>query len=291
MGQNHSKNSEKKPYNYFPMIIASQSQSIHLLNEAESIDGYRSKIFHNPIEKKARQNHNYYPMSDKNYDIDKSQLWCNNFIEKMAKSDAFSWIISYFTKNNIYIYIVILQYSADGGMPHTRPLRGKRGLICIPGGLDSLINRDTTILHELIHVIQRFRPDFWENIYKTYWNMILYTGTIPVKYNPYIRINPDTLRDKKIQHFLYKKKWIPLTVFQDISSPDIRKTKLYYFNIQSGTVWNTLPDELKSDALFSDLNIQSAALEHPNELSAYLFSDPQKFSNFLEANSIVQHEQ
>lgn len=258
------------------LVVTTAEQAYKLLLEAEAKDSYRDRIFTNEIESKARKDHNYFPLSNSQYNRKNLQDWCNTFIQETEKNKHFSWIINTLKKISVKVYIINLQFSADGGMPHTRPLNNlNEALICLPGGLRGAEFEKTTLIHELIHVIQRFNPTLWAHFYSKYWSMSPYKGSLPNKYELARRINPDTI---PTELYIYRNKWVSFTCFKDVTSPDIRDTVIYYYNTISEAVWTVLPDELENDPIFGDHKVSPPMREHPNELSAFILAEPDRFS-------------
>lgn len=264
---------------FFNLKVVSAAEGKLLLDEAETIDNYRAFIENSEIEKKARHNHNYFPLADSQYNKDDVQKWLTDFVGELGASHDFSWIVRFLSKYDATVYIVNLQFSADGGMPHTRPLKGdNRGLICFPGGLRGTDWEKTTLIHELIHIVQRLNQPIWNKIYEKNWQMRPYNGKIPNKYELAVRYNPDTIMAGVL--YIYKNKWVPIIIYTDITRPDIHQTMLVYYNSHTGVVWDELPDELGNDIIFGDRRIISPMREHPNELLAWLFSNPNKYKDF-----------
>lgn len=257
------------------IIVTTAEQASRLLKEAETCDEYRKKIFNRPIESKARANHNYFPLADSQYNREVLQEWCNNFLEELSKNSDTQWIPKVLINHDVTVYLVNLQFSADAGMPHTRPLQKlNEGIICIPGGLHGSDYEKRTLIHELIHIFQRIKPSVWVELYKKYWKMTPYAGTLPQKYEEVRRINPDTLPSEL---YLYKGKWVIFCVFKDITHPDIRDTVINYYNVHTKRVWSETPDELRADEIFGDYKIIPAMREHPAELSAWICAEPERF--------------
>ena len=149
----------------FNLKIATAKEGKKLLDEAESIDNYRGRIAKSEVENKARSSHNYFPLGDSQFNKEETQNWLDSFCMEITQSKEYRGLSTYFIRNKINIYIVNLQFSADGGMPHTRPLSGNRGLICFPGGLRLSNLEKKTLVHELIHVSQRFNNN-WFKVYE-----------------------------------------------------------------------------------------------------------------------------
>jgi hypothetical protein len=170
-------------------------------------------------------------------------------------------------------------------MPHTRPLNGQRGLICFPGGLRLSELEKKTLIHELIHIVQRFNRASWFKLYEKFWQMKPYSGKIPKKYEDVIRYNPDTINAGIF--YIYKDKWVPLIMYDDISNPNIHQTKLKYLNTESQVVWNELPNELVEDPIFGERRINTAMREHPDEMAAWIFAEPGKYNDLAFFPNII----
>ena len=72
--------------------------------------------------------------------------------QRLGEWEHIKWLVNFLGSRGASVFVVNMQFSADGGMPHTRPLRGNRGLICFPGGLRGADWEIKTVVHELIHV-------------------------------------------------------------------------------------------------------------------------------------------
>jgi hypothetical protein len=285
----------------FSLIIANALFANILLNEAEKEDNYRKKIAESAMDAKARSTHDYFPLADSQVDKQELQVWLNNFVEvDLAKQNFFKFLMTQdeFRYTPIKIYIINLQFSADAGMPHTRPLPGNVGLICIPGGLRGAEWEKRILIREIVHIFQRLFDKFWLRVYKKYLHMEPYLGAIPEKYLKALRHNPNTLPmnfevtntvflfsrsiRENVQNsmvYKYKEKWVPLCIFNDITNPDMGSTRIVYLNAENGIVYDELPSELVNDDIFDDSRITSTMREHPNELVAWVLAEPERFSD------------
>ena len=68
MGQDQSRQ-------VFNLVVVSALEGKHLLDEAESIDGYRLSISQKEMDSKARKDHNYFPLADSQVDREQMQVW------------------------------------------------------------------------------------------------------------------------------------------------------------------------------------------------------------------------
>ena len=106
--------------------------------------------------------------------------------------------------------------------------------------------------------------DRWLRWYKTHWNFRLANEeeilAIPEKWRSRRRINPDTL---KIQYAIWNDRYIPVSVFTSIISPDIRYSKRGFWDTKmSQWTWESPPGwDMMFGTGFND--------EHPNEIVAH----------------------
>lgn len=155
--------------------------------------------------------------------------------------------------------VIILYPSADGGMPHTRP----NNTICLP--FKNEYPDIETIQHELWHVHQRMYPEFWQRILKSQWDFEPYDEELPDVLEKQRRFNPDTI---KTQNWIWKKKWVPVPILQNVTQPTLGDCKIWFYNIETELVDHDIPTEVKE--FFGNMNM--AAYEHPYEMAAYMLS-------------------
>ena len=154
-------------------------------------------------------------------------------------------------------------YSADGGMPHTRPY----DMICVPNlkQLQSI----STLKHELWHIHQRnFQPQWTAIFNKLGWTE--YKGSIPASFEDHRRLNPDTI---DCPLWIYQNKWIPVPIFTDISNPVLSQVEIWFYHATEQYHVRRIPSSLAIE--FPEL--PQSAYEHPRELTAYLLAEPDKY--------------
>jgi len=155
--------------------------------------------------------------------------------------------------------------TADGGMPHTRP----PNLICFPNL--SQVSSLSTMIHELWHVHQRMYPAVWLAVFdKMGWKP--WGGTIPSSIERNRRFNPDTI-DHPL--WIYQNQWIPIPVFQDMSRPSVDQVDIWFYHPYQQYHIKSVPPELKEDFP----TVPPSAYEHPNELTAYVLSEPDRYKS------------
>lgn len=149
------------------------------------------------------------------------------------------------------------------GMPHTR---GTPNTIWLPIHLP---NFEQTFLHECVHICQRIQPYIWTKIYAEIFDAHPNTD-IPSELNGRLRLNPDTYG---WPHFTYWNRWTPVLTFKRSDAPSLNQVRLLFLKVGGG--WqSTAPQDW-----MAKIGIDSAtSCEHPNELTAYLLTEP-SFSN------------
>ena len=157
------------------------------------------------------------------------------------------------------IHVVFLDGRADAGLPHTR---GKSG-IALPVFL--IWHKDEkTLRHELVHLSQKQHTARWLEWYHKHWHFRPAREeefmTIPERWRSRRRINPDTLGNP---YFIWQTRYIPLSIFINEESPDLRYCKRGFWDIKmSQWTWQEPPDWVKTfGSGFND--------EHPNEIAAH----------------------
>jgi len=234
-------------------IIQDKREAQNLLNMAESKDFYLEECNDDKTNSLARRNFTYAPNNISKKEIDSAVLFIKKTIPLLPAK------LSELAKVNI----IQLMPNSDGGMPHTRP----GNIICYPNF--SMLYSVHTLIHELWHCHQREFTYYWIQIFnKIGWT--IWKGKLPDKLENNRRYNPDTL-DSPL--WIFKKEWIPVPVFTDITHPSINQIEVWFYNPHIEYYAKNIPDDLSS--YFTDLNM--VALEHPREITAYMLAEPDKF--------------
>ena len=160
--------------------------------------------------------------------------------------------------------IAILNSSADGGLPHTRP----PNLICLPAG--AIPNSDSrefteTLLHEGIHIHQRLHPALWlRAVQRAGWKQAS-PAQVPAEIAARVRINPDTMASP---YWLWDDH-IPLPLFpKGVALPALTAATTQWLDVRTGVLHPDPPPSFRAKG-----NTETgAAAEHPYELFAYRFS-------------------
>lgn len=249
MGASHSYTS-----NFFTITMI--DRSTELLTIANEHDMYETKVSTDIQNNIARRKYNYKP-----YDLTDKQ---HDELEYYFFSSIFTKLPRRLIIDVDYVNVVCMVPSADAGMPHTRP----GNIICIPYGV---LPSFETIIHELWHIHQRKYPHIWNKFFNEQWYFKEWTtGRLPNSIDAQRRFNPDTI-DSPL--WIWKNEWVPVPIMTNITTPSLRDTDIWFFNIQSGSLLTdgNPPAEMKS--FFSE-NINHIAYEHPKEMSAYMLSIP-----------------
>lgn len=221
-----------KKINYKPPITT-QHNATYLLQNADRLDKYRTVCEADWMNKTARQGQIYRPWPDQSF---------ANEVEKLEPS----------------IRCIIMEPTADGGMPHTRA----PNLVCIPAHYPK--ERLTTLLrHELVHVQQRQNPQQWIDIVEKEGWMHVEETEIPVEHRRRCRFNPDTLYARWMA---WEGRYIPLPFFIREDAPKLRDVAIRW--------WDTREQRLLTEPPTSYQRrygsaVSAAAQEHPFELLAY----------------------
>lgn len=155
--------------------------------------------------------------------------------------------------------IIYLEGKSDSGLPHTR---GQKG-IALPIFL-LWKPSESTLQHELVHLSQKQFSNRWFMWYKIYWNFRPSKTEefmrIPLKWRSRRRINPDTLG---APYTTWSDRYIPLTVFLSESSPDLRKCRRGFWDLEMSQ-WTWEEPSGWANLFGSGFND-----EHPNEIAAH----------------------
>ncbi len=219
------------------------------LQIAEAVDHYRALCAKSPSNRAAR--------AGQLYELDTISPAATLFLQKTASklpllADA---------------EIVILNSSADGGLPHTRP----PNFICLPanGIPETAIPSPEfleTLLHEGVHIHQRLHPDLWsQSMRRAGWRPVK-TEAIPPEFTSRVRLNPDTIGPQ--QYWAWDTYHVPLPLFpKGISLPSLSSAEIQWLDLRSATLFHDPPATFRST--YSETG---TATEHPYELYAYRFS-------------------
>ena len=218
------------------------------LTIAETIDGYRAQCADNPLNTLARSNQ-HYRLSE----INQHQTY---FLREAVKSIPIVQPCEF----------VILDSTADSGLPHTRP----PNYICLPDSMckaqPATKSFQTTLLHEAIHVHQRLFPEEWATAYRRVGWRPIDRDQIPANFLERCRINPDTISNP---FWAFDDYHIPLPLFRRVDQPALADAPVQWLDIRMNSLFHTPPTH------FQDVyrNQHLVRPEHPNEIYAEIFSE------------------
>jgi hypothetical protein len=218
-----------------------------VLDIAERIDGYRTACYESEPNAESRKG--------QKYELATITKTAENFLVEAVQ--------------NIPILkgcdMVIIDSSADNGMPHTRP----PNYVCLPASMckesaasDTFKN---TLIHEGIHVHQRKNKGLWESALKRAGWTPVAKGIIPADVLSRIRLNPDTIG---IPFYAFNEHHIPLPLFPPNSRATFNSVQIKWFDTRSGALYNEAPKEFIKKY---GGNINQP--EHPYEIYAEIFSN------------------
>ena len=236
-------------------VVSDKKEAQALLDNAEKVDFYIEECHDNKANSLARRNLTYsanqVSLQDSNYAIEYLNV-ANSYLPIRLLNDLKQ------------VKIVQLMPSADGGMPHTRP----DNIICYPD-ISQLFSK-TTLIHELWHLHQRTFKDAWFKTFK-HLGWLMWDGNLPEKLESVRRYNPDTL---DCPLWIFNKQWVPVPIFKDITKPNMAEIEIWFYNPQKQYHIKRVPPELET--YFP--NLVANAYEHPREMTAYMLSEPDKYS-------------
>ena len=163
------------------------------------------------------------------------------------------------------VYLIQLDPSAEGGMPHTRP----DAVICYPDITNTF--SFTTLLHELWHVHQRQHETWWQHVFTQLGWHPWTEGQLPLRLESHRRFNPDTINSPL---WCYQRTWVPVPIFSDSTHPRVNEATIWFYHVTLKYHVKSPPKEMEE--MYRGLPM--SAYEHPRELVAYLLSDPVKHS-------------
>lgn len=208
------------------------NDALGALHRAETIDDYRNQVAMSSPNRIARNNLKYVPsIHIVNRDIEDTEGWPSG-------------------------QVIWMDPDSDRGLPHTRPPR----YICLSKSIPQETLK-STLLHERVHLSQRFYPKEWVEIMKA-WSMEPWNGMIHSDILLRKRLNPDLLLSPT---FCWKGEWVPLGIFKSLNMPDLSDIDIVWWHIPSRTLRRQAPDGWED--YFGKVD---SGHEHPYELSAYL---------------------
>jgi hypothetical protein len=179
------------------------------------------------------------------------------------------------------IWLVALDKSAEGGMPHTRPDH----VICYPDIYRTF--SVSTLLHELWHVHQRQHVGWWVHVFRLWgWERWESDGVIgeglPLSLESQRRFNPDTL-DAPL--WCFQRTWVPVPIFREVVSPKVEEVEIWFYHVTLRYHVKHVPREFINEYHAS---LPASAYEHPRELAAYLLSEPERYRNSPAFQQLVE---
>jgi hypothetical protein len=172
------------------------------------------------------------------------------------------------------VLFIQLMPTADGGMPHTRPY----DIICYPD--ISKFFTVSTLIHELWHIHQRNYKQLWDQVFESlYWTK--WNGKLPLDLERNRRYNPDTI---DTPFYVFKEKWVPIPVFEEVKNPKITNVYIWYYNIITKQHTRNIPQEIME--YFP--NVPSSGYEHPREITAYMLSQPNDYQDSPGFNDLIK---
>lgn len=201
---------------------------------AEQLDQFQEMCKRDPVNAAARSRCSY-------------TLWNDQSLAVQAKA--------FLQRLQSQVEVVVLNPSAEGGMPHTRA----GPLICIPAYHTGL---EETLRHEMVHIQQRREPALWKMKMELEGWKAVGDAAIPEIWRRRCRLNPDT---SAARWFAWQGRYVPLPLFVREDKPDLRDVVVRWYDMEEGIVQPTAPTSFSK--VYGELGASS--MEHPYELWAY----------------------
>jgi len=213
-----------------------------ILSRAESIDAYLEKCKYNRVNSGARGGSRYELSSIGPQEAKAIQTTARD-IPLLETCE-----------------IVILDPSADKGLPHTRP----PNYVCLPASMSTKGPDFTiTLIHEAIHVHQRDYPDIWERELRRIGWAPVTADAIPDEFTEGVRINPDTCMTP---YWAWDKYFVPLPIFKSDHAPQLNDVAVKWFDTRYSTLSSRAPESFRRR--YGDIGY----IEHPYEIYADVYS-------------------
>lgn len=206
-----------------------------ILDDVEAIDHYRAAIAANPLNAHSRSQHRY-------------ELFSASYEQQTRIRDVSRGIP--LMKD---IMVVMIDPTADGGFPHTRPL----DCVCVQPAIVAADDFAKTLIHESVHIHQRRKPALWDQICrKEGWEPV---ATVPPRWRDRCRINPDTMATP---FWAWEGVHVPLPMFRN-DRPGIADVDVLWWDRRMDTLFHKPPGSFSSR-----YGASPAQPEHPYELMA-----------------------
>ncbi len=153
--------------------------------------------------------------------------------------------------------VVILNPSAEGGMPHTRA----PAIICLPAYFPEE-KMEETIKHEKVHLDQRTNLERWkEKLLDEGWTEEQ-EDDVPEEWRKRCRLNPDTYYSR---FYAWLGRYIPLPLFIRTDKPELKEVEVRWWDKKEERLMKTPPTSYTK----TYGNRSDSEMEHPFELYAY----------------------
>ena len=233
-----------------------------ILERAENLDGYRAACAKSSSNREARE----------------------EFLYELASISPKAANVLSDTVRSLPLLkgcqFAILDSSAEGGLPHTRP----PNVICLPYTMckdSSSAHFIETLVHEGIHIHQRTYPLQWNSaLRRAGWEPIS-KDRIPEEFQDRVRLNPDTVLTP---FWSFNKKSVPLPLFRADRPPTFGNVAIEWMDLRTGALFHQPPKEFTEKY---GSNIHQP--EHPYEIYAELFAGKKIQSNdkiFINLNEL-----
>jgi hypothetical protein len=162
--------------------------------------------------------------------------------------------------------IQLVNSSCESGLPHT----SDANTIRLSESVWSSANRESTLKHERIHILQRRFPEAWNRFYREKWGYELFTeppASFPVADLQRVRSNPDTaIKPWAVWQNRY---WIA-PLYKDVTAPTLLGVNIHIWDSQEMNWVSKMPEEWRT--FFCGDGKCPHQWEHPHEIAAELWT-------------------
>jgi hypothetical protein len=164
------------------------------------------------------------------------------------------------------VQIQLVNASCENGLPHT----SDANTIRLSEDVWNSANRDSTLRHERIHILQRRFPEAWARFYKEKWGYELFTEpppSFPVGDIQRVRSNPDTATEPWA---VWQNRYWIAPLYSDIHAPKLLGVNIQIWDAQEMRWIQKMPDEW--GAFFCGDGKCPHQWEHPHEIAAEVWT-------------------
>lgn len=192
--------------------------------------------------------------------------WVSRDLDKKARAGNDCRAETAFQDTELDATIELVPASCENGLPHT----SDANTIRLSADVWNSSNRNTTLKHERIHILQRRDPAAWSRFYKEKWGYTLHTSppaSFPAEFAERIRSNPDTAA---VPWAVWQNRYWIVPLYQNTEAPTLLGVDIRIWDSAEQQWTDRMPDEWS--AFFCGDGKCPHQWEHPHEIAAELWT-------------------